>query len=772
LARTLVLLLLTGILVSTAWLRVEQTEPHRREAALMVALGFLPALAFALAQGRLSRRFFGLTVGLVAIAAGLLAASSAFDVPVKNAQPFDGGNDFFGPVFGGLRQGFLDFYEADLPFDPVDHPLMRSAVLVAIFAFVALAGTLLAARRPVGATVALVTAVGWPATLVPGEHPARVGALTLVGILIILFALRSSGGASRGLAQGAAVTAALVLAAVAAASTDAVSKGAFLAWRGWDPYDRPDEPVGVDYVWNSNYTGISFPEKPTVVFRVKVPGPRRGLYWRATTLDEYTGTAWEEDRRFSQASEPDEVVTDREERFLPRAAEREGAWVRQEVTIAALRDEHLVASAQPMRWEPPEGATVRDDDAEVVVLPDSLRRDQRYTAWSYVPQARPSRLANSGTRYPEALRPFLAVLYPTPLPAFGTPGREEVMESLFVEFADDFLVGAHEALYRQALEVVGQADSPYAAAVALEAWFRTEGGFIYTEQPPPFGPEPPLTFFALESKQGYCQQFAGAMAVMLRLLGVPARVAAGFTSGDYNVEKREWTVTDHNAHTWVEVFFPGFGWLPFDPTPGRGQLGATYSAVSPSFDIRDASGYLGGSALLDQIRENALQRESERTAREPTQTPAGGERGGPATVVRDRAPSLILLLLFVIGAGVAGVVAVKTVRRSLRFASRDPRRLAGACRRDLIAFLADQGVEVAPSATLAEVGEAVEREFRVPASAFVRAAALARFGPPEDAGRAVGRARRELRRLRSQLRHALTALERARGAVSLRSLAL
>jgi transglutaminase-like putative cysteine protease len=754
-------------------LRVEQSEPHGREAALMVALGFLPALAFAFVQGRVSRRILGLTVGLVGAVAAFLAASAAFDVPVGHARPFDGGNDFFGPVLDSLRQGFLDFYEADLPFDPVDHPLMRSAVMMAIFGFVALAGTLLAARRPAGAAVALVTAVGWPATLVPGEHPLRVGALTLVGILVILFALRSSGRPSRGLAQAAAVGGALVLAAVAASSSDAVSKGAFLSWRGWDPYDRPDEPVGVDYVWNSNYTGISFPEKPTVVFKVKVSGPRRGLYWRATTLDEYTGTAWEEDRQFGQATNVDEVVASREERFLPRAAERERGWVRQEVTVAALRDEHLVGSAQPMRWQPPEGSDIRQDAAaEVIVLPDSLRRDQRYTVWSYVPQVRPSGLANAGTRYPSVIHRYLEVLYPDPLPPFGSPGREQVMEGFFVQFADDFLVSAHEPLYREALDVVGQADSPYAAAVALEAWLRTGGGFTYNEQPPPFGPEPPLTFFALESKQGYCQQFAGAMATMLRLLGVPARVAAGFTSGDYDAKKGEWTVTDHNAHTWVEVFFPGFGWMPFDPTPGRGQLGASYSAVSSSFDIRDASSYMVGSPYLDKLRQDALERESERTAREPGQTPGGGDRGGAGSVVRDRAPSLILLVLFVIGVGVAGVVALKTVRRALRFASRDPRRLAGACRRDLIAFLADQGVEVAPSATLAELGEAVEREFRVPASAFVRATALARFGPPEEAGRAVARARRELRRLRSQLRHALSAVDRVRGAVSLRSIAL
>ncbi len=69
-----------------------------------------------------------------------------------------------------------------------------------------------------------------------------------------------------------------------------------------------------------------------------------------------------------------------------------------------------------------------------------------------------------------------------------------------------------------------------------------------------------------ETRSGYCQHFAGAMALMLRYLGIPARVAAGFASGTYS--KDHWTVTDHDAHAWVEVWFAGYGWLPFDPTPG------------------------------------------------------------------------------------------------------------------------------------------------------------------------------------------------------------
>ena len=80
---------------------------------------------------------------------------------------------------------------------------------------------------------------------------------------------------------------------------------------------------------------------------------------------------------------------------------------------------------------------------------------------------------------------------------------------------------------------------------------------------------PPLVDFLVRTKLGYCQHFAGAMALMLRYLGIPARVAVGFTSGSW--KDGVWTVTDHDAHAWVEAWFAGYGWLAFDPTPGRGR---------------------------------------------------------------------------------------------------------------------------------------------------------------------------------------------------------
>jgi hypothetical protein len=118
------------------------------------------------------------------------------------------------------------------------------------------------------------------------------------------------------------------------------------------------------------------------------------------------------------------------------------------------------------------------------------------------------------------------------------------------------------------------------------------------------------------------------------------------------------------------------------------------------------------------------------------------------------------------------LAALKEARRRLRFTSRDPRRLAGACRRDVIAFLADQGIDAPPSATPRELGVELERHFLVDAKPFARELAAARFGRPDDARAAVRRARRELRGLHKAMRSQLGFWRRLRGVVSLRSLAV
>jgi len=130
-----------------------------------------------------------------------------------------------------------------------------------------------------------------------------------------------------------------------------------------------------------------------------------------------------------------------------------------------------------------------------------------------------------------------------------------------------------------------------------------------------------------------------------------------------------------------------------------------------------------------------------------------------------------MLFLLLLTAGVAAaIVVLKHGRRRLRYMTRDPRRVATACARELSEFLHDQRLPTTRAATLHELGATVSDGLGIDASDFTRAAAVARYGPPAEAREGAARARTELRRLKRKLRRSLLTLDRARGFVSVRSL--
>ncbi|MGZ4375812.1 MAG: transglutaminase-like domain-containing protein, partial [Gaiellaceae bacterium] len=353
---------------------------------------------------------------------------------------------------------------------------------------------------------------------------------------------------------------------------------------------------------------------------------------------------------------------------------------------------------------------------------------------------------------------------------FGRPGREaKLVDSLRGRLQP------YVQLFRRAQAVAGETRSPYAAAVALEAWFRSTGGFTYSEQPGSTPGLPPLVAFVTDTKTGYCQHFAGAMAVMLRLLGIPARVAAGFVPGRYHDDF--WQVSDHDAHTWVEVWFRGYGWLPFDPTPGRGRLAGTYSSTSLGFNAQSAQKLLalvvrGGAVFGRGGASGVLAHDSERRTPRSTGDLSLGI-GSPVTPEpKKRSPSL-LFFLFLLASGLAAVIVLlKTARRKLRYLTRDPRQIAVACARELAEFLHDQRVPAEKAATFHELGGTVSARLGVDASGFARAATAARYGPPAEASTAAAATRTELRDLKRRLRRSLATFDRARGLFSVRSLGL
>jgi transglutaminase-like putative cysteine protease len=120
---------------------------------------------------------------------------------------------------------------------------------------------------------------------------------------------------------------------------------------------------------------------------------------------------------------------------------------------------------------------------------------------------------------------------------------------------------------------------------------RVRAGAVYNETPPVHAL--PLESFLFTDREGYCQQFSGAMALLLRMGGVPARVAAGFAPGGYDQRLREYVVRDFDAHSWVEAYFPRYGWVPFDPTPSiappRSQAGDEDVSAATG-DQRDTGG--------------------------------------------------------------------------------------------------------------------------------------------------------------------------------------
>jgi len=116
-----------------------------------------------------------------------------------------------------------------------------------------------------------------------------------------------------------------------------------------------------------------------------------------------------------------------------------------------------------------------------------------------------------------------------------------------------------------AAQITASESNKYDKAVTLERYLRTHFG--YTLQLGRSAQRDPLAYFLFERKQGHCEYFASAMAVMLRTLKIPSRVVNGFRTGEFNDVTSQYLVRASNAHSWVEAYFPGYGWISFDPTP-------------------------------------------------------------------------------------------------------------------------------------------------------------------------------------------------------------
>jgi transglutaminase-like putative cysteine protease len=466
-----------------------------------------------------------------------------------------------------------------------------------------------------------------------------------------------------------------------------------------------------------------------------------------------------------------EVVVDES---MPEAAIDSDNWTQATVHVEALRDTHLVSPSGVVAYQAGPVPDVQYSADGVAQALEMVRRNTQYSAWAYQPQPKPSQLAKSRPDYPDALvdprsGTYLEVSPGRIVPPFGTQERIDWLHDAF----SDPALRPYQSLERTADTIAGRAHSPYAATVAIEAWLRSSGNFAYSEKPRQTAGVPPLVGFVTRTRAGYCQHFAGAMALMLRYLGIPARVAAGFTSGAFDPDKDDssegtWRVNDNNAHVWVEVWFKGYGWLPFDPTPGRGNLGGPYTSSSISFDAPGAEKILKATAMASVLGG---------VLGHPGQSGPGAAGATGGDVAKGRgggsATGNVGLARWIVLAAAALVLlflATKLVIRRRRFLSNDPREIATACRRELVSYLLDVGITIPRALSLGDLREHVRKRTGVDSGRLVASMGQARFGPPEASAAAAREARSELREVRKRLRHAIPFKRRARGLFSIRSL--
>ena len=285
-----------------------------------------------------------------------------------------------------------------------------------------------------------------------------------------------------------------------------------------------------------------------------------------------------------------------------------------------------------------------------------------------------------------------------------------------------------DRIHKKALEVVqgAGAQNEYDAAAAIEAYLRSNV-FTYTLEPlrPPAGVDP-LDYFLFTSHTGYCQFFATAMGDMLRSLGIPTRLVSGFGPGIYEANFNAYVVRSEDAHAWVEVYFPTYGWIEFEPT--RDTSGA-YSTIP-----RGASGTnacqrdLGCDTPGGSGAPGALPLPAGKGAGSVDSGGAGGGGGfsfhvpDPSTLTKIVA--ILIALLLVMFAAVARYLRPRTVmgvwRRTLVLA-----RLAGA----------DQRIGETPF----ELGRRLARTFpeaSEPMRSLINGFVVAAYAPADVAGSA------------------------------------
>jgi len=283
-------------------------------------------------------------------------------------------------------------------------------------------------------------------------------------------------------------------------------------------------------------------------------------YWRSLTYDNYFGQGWSTSSMAISNYEAGQLFVDPE--IAPNTR-----LLRQEVRIIGELGGVVYVDGQfvsvdkdyEVAWRPP-------DEVFAVTTPERI-----YRADSLVPVYTVEGLQAAGTEYPEwILERYLQ------LPD-STPQRVRTL----------------------ARDLTATQPTPYDRAVAIERYLRE---FPYTLDVPPSTGQPDIAdYFLFELQKGYCDYYATAMVVLARAAGIPARMVVGYANGRYDLGNGRYVVTEADAHAWVEVYFPGYSWIEFEPTGGIAPITRPRETEEPTiWPTRELEPLVPSSAESDK----------------------------------------------------------------------------------------------------------------------------------------------------------------------------
>jgi transglutaminase-like putative cysteine protease len=582
---------------------LDPSEPRRAMYALGIAILVIGGMLAADRLGPRLSQLAAFAVLLVALGLAILAGGVADEL----VRP-----DRWGELASGIGRGLQALPGVRVPYEGLDQWTravigLGGTVLVAVAAALAFWPRRGRTGFPAVALGLLVALYVIPAVALDFENEFLRGAA--LALLVLAFLRLEK------LRVGDAGTAAIVAVGVAVLAlmlAPALDKDA--PWFDYETWasDAASSKT-LSFSWDHTYGPLDWPRDGRELLRVRAE--KRPAYWKAENLDGFDGVHWRQvDANFDEASTPaveDMLITNTQK-------------IR--VTIRNLSSIEFVTAGVADAVDSPTIREIpRGDGTWTAGRP--LRRGDAYTATVYTPQTNEGQRRAAGEDGPRAdLARFRRLFLPpagteiaqsgVPLYAFDFPPFGDSFTRITARMEGNTQSIPPAAVRRQlrdgpyhrtwalAQRLMSESDTQEDYVQAVLAYLRA--GFAYSETPPRSSET--LDGFLFDGKAGYCQQYSGAMALLLRMAGIPARVSTGFTSGSLDAKTREFVVRDLDAHSWVEVWYHDIGWVTFDPTPAsappRSQPNENGTSNSPAGSLGPPS--LGGDRPSDPGRRSGV----------------------------------------------------------------------------------------------------------------------------------------------------------------------